>query len=93
MRQYVTADACFTLDIPEINAVASVTLFPNPAIRNQVITVESKKDIQSLEIFNLLGRTISISTNNQFIIEKPGTYVMGIRYTDGATQALKFIVN
>ena len=93
MRQYVTADACFTLDIPEITKQSSIKLYPNPVVHNEEIILESEKEIESIEVFNLLGRKVLTSKSSIFKVTLPGTYVLGMQFSDGTTKALRFIVN
>ena len=54
MRQYVTADACFILDIPEVSAQTEVKMYPNPAQTNRQITFESSG------CYHFINRTIFI---------------------------------
>ncbi len=92
MRQYVTANACFTLDIPEIQEQESIKLFPNPCRIGQNIEIQSNKEISAVEVFNLLGRTVLITDKQTFQLDQSGTYVLGIRYEDGTTTALRFTI-
>ena len=90
MRQYVTADACFTLAVPEIEELASITLYPNPAKMRQRITLKTNKPIRSFEIFDALGRTVHSSSGSTFYVEKTGWYMLGLIFEDGTRQAAKF---
>jgi hypothetical protein len=92
MRQYVTANACFTLDIPEIEEQESIKLFPNPCRIGQNIEIQSNKEISAVEVFNLLGRTVLITDKQTFQLDQSGSYVLGIRYEDGTTTALRFTI-
>jgi hypothetical protein len=90
MRQYVTADACFTLSVPEISELSTITLYPNPALAGQLITLKTNRPIRSFEIFNAFGHTIHRSSNRNFSLDKTGWYMLGIIYEDGTHQAAKF---
>ena len=90
MRQYVTADACFTLAVPEIAEVSSIALYPNPAKMGQRITLKTDKPIRSFEVFDALGRTVRSSSGSTFSIEKTGWYMLGLIFEDGTRQAAKF---
>ena len=92
MRQYVTANACFTLDIPEIEEQESIKLFPNHCRIGQNIEIQSNKEISAVEVFNLLGRTVLITDKQTFQLDQSGSYVLGIRYEDGTTTALRFTI-
>ena len=93
MRQYVTADACFTLDVPEVETLPHLHLFPNPATVGQTITLNSTKEIATIEIFNEAGRTIDKATSTHFSLPTTGWFVLGITYTDGTKQAAKLFVS
>ena len=90
MRQYVTADACFTLAVPEIEELSSITLYPNPAKMGQLITLKTSKPIRSFEVFDALGRTVHSSSGSTFCVEKTGWYMLGLIFDDGTRQAAKF---
>jgi hypothetical protein len=92
MRQYVTANACFTLDIPEIEEQEMIKLFPNPSRIGQNIEIQSSKEISTVEVFNLLGRTILSTDKQTFTIDQSGAYILGILFEDGSTTALKFSI-
>lgn len=90
MRQYVTADACFTLAVPEIEELSRITLYPNPAKMGQLITLKTYKPIRSFEVFDSLGRTVHSSSGSTFSVEKTGWYMLGLIFEDGTRQAAKF---
>jgi hypothetical protein len=92
MRQYVTADACFTMDVPEISELHHLKVYPNPAKIGQQITLESSSAIASLDVFNELGRMVLQTTKNTFTLDYPGWFVLGITYEDGSTQATKLYI-
>ncbi len=92
MRQYVTADACFTMDVPEVETLPHLQLFPNPATVGQTITLNSTKKIATIEIFNEVGRTIDKITTTHFSFPTTGWYVLGITYEDGTVQATKLFI-
>jgi hypothetical protein len=92
MRQYVTADACFTMDVPEISELHHLKVYPNPAKIGQQITLESSRAIASLEVFNELGRMVLQTTKSTFTLDYSGWFVLGITYEDGNKQATKLYI-
>lgn len=93
MRQYVTANACFTLDIPEIEEQNQIKLFPNPSEAGQTLEIKATKEIEHIEVFTYSGESVLFSTKNKVEIYKSGNYIMGVKFNDGTSTALKFIVN
>ena len=79
-------------DIPEIEEQESIKLFPNPCRIRQNIEIQSNKEISAVEVFNLLGRTVLITDKQTFQLDQSGSYVLGIRYEDGTTTALRFTI-
>lgn len=92
MRQYVTADACFTLALPEITEAPNLNMYPNPAAPGQTITLNTNKPVHRFEIYDALGRMVHSSSNHSFTIDKNGWYMLGIQFEDGTRQAAKFLI-
>ena len=92
MRQYVTADACFILDIPEVSAQTEVKMYPNPAQTNRQITFESSERIISIVVFDLLGRIQQSTTDSSLTLGYSGNYVLGITFDSGRKTALRLTV-
>ena len=92
MRQYVTADACFILDIPEISAQNMVKMYPNPAKSHSEISFESSEEITSIVAFDLLGRIHESTTSSILTLTKSGEYILGITFDSGKKTALRLIV-
>jgi hypothetical protein len=92
MRQYVTADACFILDIPEVSAQTEVKMYPNPAQTNRQITFESSERIISIVVFDLLGIIQQSTTDSSLTLGHSGNYVLGITFDSGRKTALRLTV-
>ena len=57
------------------------------------VTLNSTKEIATIEIFNEAGRTIDKATSTHFSLPTTGWFVLGITYTDGTKQAAKLFVS
>jgi len=67
-------------------------VYPNPAKIGQEITLESTRPIQSLEVYNELGRMVLQTQKNTFTLQYSGWFVLGITYEDGSKQATKLFI-
>ena len=92
MRQYVTADACFNLSVPEIVEHSQLKIFPNPARVFDDIQLISDHEISKVIVVDQLGRVI-IETKTKFSIRRKGIYFLGITFSNGSTTAAKIRVN
>jgi len=92
MRQYVTADACFTLNLPEVDDYDDFTIYPNPAAVGQKITISADAKIERIRIYNELGRLIKESKVDAFTLDRTGLYVLDIQFETGTNHRGTFIV-
>ncbi|MDO7653033.1 MAG: T9SS type A sorting domain-containing protein [Schleiferiaceae bacterium] len=92
MRQYVTADACFTLSLPESEQIPGLRIFPNPARIRTSINIETNKGIEHIQVISAAGRTISESNQGPIEIHQPGVYFLMISLKDGTRQSAKVLI-
>ena len=92
MRQYVTADACFTLNLPEVDDYDDFTVYPNPAAIGQMITISSDVKVERIRVYNELGRLIMESKNDTFTLDRSGLYVLDIQFETGTSHRGTFII-
>ena len=93
MRQYVTADACFNLSVPEADNHPQLKIYPNPARTFNRIIVESDLEIEHVLVVNEIGQRIAEFKSNSFEIDKSGTFYLGITFVNGRRTALKLNVS
>jgi hypothetical protein len=92
MRQYVTADACFTLNLPEVDDYDDFTIYPNPAAVGQKITISADVKVERIRVYNELGRLIMESKIDEFALDRAGLYVLDIMFETGTNHRGTFIV-
>ena len=92
MRQYVTADACFTLSLPESEKTPGLKVFPNPAKVRSSINIESDKGIEHIQVISAAGRTLFESTQGPIEIHQSGVYFLLISLRDGTRQSAKVLI-
>jgi len=92
MRQYVTADACFTLNLPEVDDYDDFTIYPNPAAVGQKISINADVKVERIRVYNELGRLIMESKIDAFSLDRPGLYVLDIMFETGTNHRGTFIV-
>lgn len=82
-----------TLGMEEITFQNAITVYPNP-VKNQ-LTVVSKEDIKSIEIFNISGQKVGSAQNKTANVSTlpKGNYFIKIKMSSGNTKTLKFIKN
>lgn len=83
------------LNSPDANFNIPVSLFPNPSSDYIEVITNNEIAINSIEIYDLLGRKCLDTTliNNKININQliPGVYTINIRTTDGLTIAKKIV--
>ena len=92
MRQYVTADACFTLNLPEVDDYDDFTIYPNPAAVGQKITISADVKVERIRVYNELGRLVMESTIDAFTLDRAGLYVLDIIFETGTNHRGTFIL-
>ena len=93
MRQYVTADACFNLSVPEANDHPQLKVYPNPARIFSTITIESDLEIEHVLVVNEIGQRIAEFHSNAFELTKSGSFYLGITFVNGRRTAVKLNVS
>ena len=68
-----------------------VTLYPNPT--NDVLNIEMFNEVKSIEIYNIQGRKVIFSTQNQINVSdlESGIYMIRIQDTNNAIATKKFV--
>ena len=92
MRQYVTADACFILSVPEADNHPQLKVYPNPARTFSRITIESDLEIEHVLVVNEIGQRIAEFNSNSIRVENAGAYYLGITFVNGQRTAVKLNV-
>ena len=92
MRQYVTADACFNLSVPEIEEHPRLKIYPNPAVSNRPITLESTIEISHIKVIDDLGRTVAEFDDHVIELAQSGQYYLGITFSNGERTAAKILI-
>jgi hypothetical protein len=93
MRQYVTADACFNLSVPEATDHPQLKVYPNPALIFSTITIESDLEIEHILVVNEIGQRIAEFKSNSLQMDKSGTFYLGITFVNGQRTAVKLNVS
>jgi hypothetical protein len=93
MRQYVTADACFNLSVPEATDHPQLKVYPNPALIFRTITIESDLEIEHILVVNEAGQQIAEFHSNAFELTKSGSFYLGITFVNGRRTAVKLNVS
>jgi hypothetical protein len=76
------------------NEFISYVMYPNPAFKGGVVSINSNSKIQTIRVTNILGgkvmslNTKSISTSDL----SKGTYIISIEFMDGRLEENKLIV-
>jgi hypothetical protein len=76
------------------NESISYVMYPNPAVKGGVVSINSNSKIQTVRVTNILGgkvmslNTKSISTSDL----SKGTYIISIEFMDGRLEENKLIV-
>jgi len=76
------------------NESVSYVMYPNPAVKGGVVSINSNSKIQTIRVTNILGgkvmslNTKSISTSDL----SKGTYIISIEFMDGRLEENKLIV-
>jgi hypothetical protein len=92
MRQYVTADACFNLSVPEIDQHPRLKIYPNPAVSNRPITLESTIEISHIKVIDDLGRMVAEFDEHVIELPQSGQYFLGITFSNGERTATKLLI-
>jgi len=92
MRQYVTANACLTLNLPEVDDYDDFTIYPNPSAVGQKITIDADVEVERILVYNELGRLIMEPKMETFTLDRPGLYVLDIQFETGMNHRGTFIV-
>ena len=84
---------CNTTSVNE--ADISYVMYPNPAVKGGVVSINSNSKIQTISVKNILGgkvmslNTKSISTSDL----SKGTYIISIQFIDGRFKENKLVIN
>ncbi|WP_400078993.1 spondin domain-containing protein [Winogradskyella sp. R77965] len=89
-----------TLNIKDIEALNSITLFPNPNNTGSV-TISNSNDINSIEVYDVLGKNIKklsfATTRDEQHLDTTdltkGIYIIRLTNTSGNTESKKLIIN
>lgn len=87
-----------TLSVDDINSIESVKVYPNPATNVLNITNTVSNSLESAELYNILGKRVSMSLarNNDIVVNtnnlQSGVYVLRLNGIDGATSTRKVII-
>ena len=75
------------------NAISYV-LYPNPANIGEIITINAKEKIKSINVINILGEKVLTQISNKISTTNlvRGTYIINIRFTDGRIVDNKLII-
>src|SRR5690606_38417247 len=82
-----------TLGMPSLSA-SEFAYYPNPT--KDVLNIQSQKDVQSVQVFNLAGQKVMANgkvTNGQINVQTlpAGTYVFRVVLEDGQVETFKII--
>jgi hypothetical protein len=87
-----------TLNVPELEKVNKVKVFPNPA--NELLMIESDKPIRSIQLFSVNGSEVynrQINQQNSLQLDvsrfENGMYLMKVEFIDGNQNIKRFIKN
>jgi len=83
-----------TTDVFNFEKEFKTTVFPQPAIVNETLSVFMDTKIEGIDLLDLTGRIIFSSKHNSFIVPQipTGFYLMQIQ-TENKKQVLKIIIN
>ena len=76
------------------NESISYVMYPNPAVKGGVVSINSNSIIQTIRVTNILGGKV-MSLNTKFISTSDlskGTYIISIEFMDGRLEENKLIV-
>ena len=90
---FFVAGDCNALDVSDTGSV-DFDFYPNPV--KDVLHIKSQITLKTVEVFNLLGQKVFISTqlnNGEINVSKLaiGTYVVQATFNDGHVETFKFI--
>ena len=77
----------------EENAISYV-MYPNPAVKGTSVTINSKSEIKTIEVINILGEKVLTQISNKIITTNlaKGTYIINILFSDGRIIDNKLII-
>lgn len=97
----ITAKLVSLVNIAEHDVVKG-TLYPNPAVSNNItITNISKTGVASLDIFDLTGKLVkstqvNVNTNHEMKVDiagmSNGTYILNMTFAENSTGTFKLVV-
>ncbi|WP_313114310.1 T9SS type A sorting domain-containing protein [Aequorivita sediminis] len=92
---FFVAGECETLDVSDFTSV-EFDFYPNPV--NNMLTIQSQKTVESIEVYNIIGQMmLNSSTISQGKIDlstlKSGIYLVKATFEGGLTETLKIVKN
>lgn len=96
MRQYVTADACFLLSIPEEDTWDYRPMaFPNPASARQWITLNAERaDLKELHVYDTQGREVPFDKAGSSIqLRQEGYYILKCLWSNGHISQHRIVIS
>lgn len=99
LQQGIPGICDLTLDVPEIEAIDNITLYPNPTNGNISIQTNNENQIKQITTINSIGKTLTtIQVSDKEILEfniegAPGIYFIEVYYTEGQKSVQKIIKN
>jgi hypothetical protein len=84
---------CITATSIDENVISYV-MYPNPAVKGGVVSINSNSKIQTIRVTNILGgKVISLNTKSISTSDlSKGTYIISIEFMDGRLEENKLIV-
>ena len=82
------------LSVDDFKTVGDAVLYPNPA--NDKVAINTKLNIESLEVFDINGKNLTANTNfNNNVLDinqlATGVYMVKIKYKEGITSTKKLL--